>query len=336
MKKLVSLLLASVMALCLVACGGEGSGSTGKTYNWIYAADCAEDTVQGLMIKYFAEQLNEKSGGRMTVQLHFKDMGSDVECCEATQSGDITFYNSAVSTTSNFFPEATAIDLPYLYPNVEVYRKAMDDAKVFEFYTKKYQENGFHLLGLFDEGMRELTSNKLVQKAADLNGLKIRVMDNAFHVSIWNALGANATPMAMAEVYIGLQQGTIDAQENGIETVYANKVYEQQKYMIFTNHLPSSRILLMNEAIYQSLSDADKKIVDEVGKAAVLYAREQCDARANDRKELMAQAGIEYIDLEASVLEELMGKCDSIYNDVRKSCGDEVVDMLINAVNAAK
>lgn len=356
MKKRRTFLLVLILLVTLASCGetvspgtagvSSGSGQTGggseggaaqESYHFIYAADCAEDTVQGLMIKHFAEQLEERTGGRMTLQLHFSgSMGSDIECCESCQNGDITFYNSAVSTTSNFIDKVTAIDLPFLYSDVEVFRKTMDDENVYSYFAGCYEENGLHLLGFYDQGMRQTTSNVEIQTVDDLKGLKIRVMDNAFHVSIWKALGANPTPMAMSEVYIGLQQGTIDAQENGVEVVYANKVYEQQKYMVMTNHLPSSMVFLMNKAIYDSLSADDQNLMDELGVEAVQYARAVCDERQEGRKELMAETGIQFIDLDRSVLDEMKNMCQSVYDTVRADYGDEIVDMLLQAVKEAE
>ena len=112
---------------------------------------------------------------------------------------------------------------------------------VFRFYEEKYQDKGFELIGFFDQGMRQMTSNIKVQSPDDMQGQKIRVMENQLHISIWQALGANPTPMAFSEVYMALQQGTIDAQENPFEVIYANRLYEQQDYVILTNHLPASR-----------------------------------------------------------------------------------------------
>jgi len=365
MKKIYTWLLVFSMLLSLAACAGSGEQTTvaettaatagssetkaaeseaggtdytqGESYSFIYAADCAEDTVQGLMINYFASQLNEKSGGRIKVQLHFSgSMGSDVECCESCQNGDITFYNSAVSTTSNFIDQVTAIDLPFMYSSVDVFRKVMDDDTVRSYFAEIYQDNGLHLLGFYDQGMRQLTSNVEVHEVADLKGLKIRVMDNAFHVSIWKALGANPTPMAMSEVYIGLQQGTIDAQENGVEVVYANKVYEQQKYMVMTNHLPSSMVLLMNQEIYNSLSETDQELIDLAGQDTIQYARQVCDERQDGRKALMAETGVQFIELDNAVLEEMKSMCETVYDDVRAQYGSDIVDMLMNAAKNAE
>ena len=155
-------------------------------------------------------------------------------------------------------------------------------------------------------------------------------MENKLHISIWQALGANPTPMAFSEVYMALQQGTIDAQENPFEVIYANRLYEQQDYVILTNHLPASHNLLISQVVYNGLSDTDKELIMSVGKAAIQYSREQCDARLSERMDLVAQTGTEIVELPADVLEQLRDKCSGVYDEVRATYGDELVDMQIS------
>ena len=89
---------------------------------------------------------------------------------------------------------------------------------------------------------------------------------------------------------MALQQGTIDAQENPFEVIYANRLYEQQDYVILTNHLPASHNLLISQVVYNGLSDTDKELIMAVGKAAIQYSREQCDARLSERDVYKRQA----------------------------------------------
>ena len=83
-----------------------------------------------------------------------------------------------------------------------------------------------------------MSTNKEVTSFEDFSGQKIRTMENSYHLEFWSALGANPTPMNFSEVYIGLQQNTIDAQENPYEVIVSNNLYEQQDYVVETNHLP--------------------------------------------------------------------------------------------------
>lgn len=100
--------------------------------------------------------------------------------------------------------------------------------------------------------------------------------------------------------------------------------------MILTNHLPASHNLLISQVVYNGLSDTDKELIMAVGKAAIQYSREQCDARLSERMDLVAQTGTEIVELPADVLEQLRDKCSGVYDEVRATYGDELVDMQIS------
>ena len=370
LKKLLSATLAVAMALTLVSCGGDasstpsgsdGDSSTGtvnnitgvsdvseysvqpilddsvdytqgESYSFIIATDGAEDRVDGLLVHYMADQLDAITGGRIKLQMYFNgSMGTDTELCESTQVGDVAFFLGSTAFTANFVPELNVIDLPFLYSSAQQFRATMDDEEVFNFYKEKYTENNFQLIGFFDQGMRQLTTNKLVETPEDLHGQKIRVMENQLHIAIWEALGASPTPMSFSEVYMALQQGTIDAEENPFEVIYANRIYEQQDYVILTSHLAASHNLLFSKVIYDGLTETDQALIMAVGEAAIQYAREQCDARLAERMELVEEAGCQIIEPSAELLGQLQDLCAGIYDDVRATYGDEQVDMQMNA-----
>ena len=369
LNKIVSLSLASAMAISLAACGGSSASSgaaasaapaasapaaaagtadydiqpeldssvdytQGDPYSFIIATDGAEDRVDGLLVHYMADELNAITGGRIQLQTYFNgSMGTDTELCESTQAGDVAFFLGSTAFTANFVPELSVIDLPFLYKDAQQFRNTMDDPTVYDYYSAKYDSNGFKLIGFFDQGMRQMTSNIKVQTPDDMKGQKIRVMENKLHIAIWQALGANPSPMAFSEAYMALQQGTIDAQENPFEVIYANRLYEQQKYVILTNHLPASHNLLISQIVFNGLSESDQALIMAVGKAAIQYSREQCDARLEDRMAKVEETGTEIVTLSDDVLQQLRDKCAPVYDDVRATYGDELVDMQINTAN---
>jgi TRAP-type C4-dicarboxylate transport system substrate-binding protein len=109
-----------------------------------------------------------------------------------------------------------------------------------------------------------MTSNKLIAKPEDMKGLKLRVPDAPLFVMFPRAVGANPTPIAFAEVYLALQNGTVDAQENPLPTIEAKKFYEVQKYITLTGHITESLVTIVSAPTWAKLSDADKKVFDEV------------------------------------------------------------------------
>ena len=127
-------------------------------------------------------------------------------------------------------------------------------------------------------------------------GQKIRTMENAYHLQFWKQMGANPTPMSFSEVYIGLQQGTIDAQENAYEIIVSAKLYEQQKYLISTNAVPDYTTLIVSDEFYQGLTKEQQKIIDQAAKTAQEKARESADDRRIQRQKVLEDEGMQIVD----------------------------------------
>ncbi len=124
-------------------------------------------------------------------------------------------------------------------------------------------------------------------------GLKIRTMENPYHIKFWKALGANPTPMSYSEVYIGLQQGTIDAQENPLEAIIVPRFYEQQDYLVNTNHFIHPVTCIASSKVMDSLTEEEKKIVYEAAEESKIWARNTTDNQLDDRLEVIKESGTE-------------------------------------------
>lgn len=163
-------------------------------------------------------------------------------------------------------------------------REKIDDPLFYDRIGSVYTDGDYHLLGIADQGMRVMSTNRKVDTLDDFKGQKIRTMENSNHLAFWKALGASPTPMSFSEVYIGLQQHTIDAQENPYEVIVSNRLYEQQDYVVETNHLPHLITLIVNDAFYNDLSQEARQIMDEAAANATAYAREMADERIEEKK----------------------------------------------------
>ncbi|MBB6215272.1 tripartite ATP-independent transporter DctP family solute receptor [Anaerosolibacter carboniphilus] len=345
-KSMIALTMIVLMMLSLAACGAKPAqeaqngekapeaSAEPRTFN--LAMDSPEDTVTYLFGQKFGQLLEEKSGGKFKVQLYANgQMGSDKEIAESVQTGNLDFVVQTTAPQVNFVPKLAVFDMAMVYPDAATARKVLD-GPFFDTISKVYEESGFKILGFADQGFRTLTSNKKVQTLADLKGQKIRTMENPNHIEFWKSLGANPTPMAWGEVYIGLQQGAIDGQENPYEVIAANKIYEQQKYVINTNHMLHTLTLITNPALYNGLSPEDQKIFDEAAAEAKVFAREQADARLADRAKIITDNGAEILDISPEVRAEMQAKAESAYDLIRSKVGDELVDGLLNAVKEVK
>ena len=350
LKKVAAAVLAVSMAGMLAACGGSsasntaagdnaaagGSSSGYPEYHWNCAMTVSETTINYMMVEKFAELIKEKSGGSITVELYpGGQLGNTTEFTEAVIGGSIDFGTGMTTDLVDFIPQYAVFDLPNLFENVEQMRAVLDSDFV-DTLNEYNQQGGITMLAYSDAGFRQLTSNKPVHQLSDLAGQKIRVMTNQYHIAYWNALGAAATPMQFTEVFMGLQQGTIDGEENPYMNIVGNNLQEVQKYIIETNHLGHIITFFMNNDLYQSLDDNTKALIDECAAEAREYANSKADESIAGYKQTCEDAGCEVITLDSSVLSELKDKASVVYDMVRADQGDELVDELLAAVEAAK
>ncbi|GAB4467551.1 MAG: sialic acid TRAP transporter substrate-binding protein SiaP [Burkholderiaceae bacterium] len=162
---------------------------------------------------------------------------------------------------------------PYMFRDFNHW-KAFSTSPLFAELSEGYQKKsgGNKVVAITYYGERHVTSNKPIAKPADMKGLKIRVPDAPLYTMFPRAVGANPTPIAFAEVYLALQNGTVDAQENPLPTIDAKKFYEVQKYIVLTGHITDALLTIVGGPTWNKLSDADKKTFESVLKEAAARA----------------------------------------------------------------
>ena len=284
MKKITGMLIIVSLLLCGCVQKIEDPAEASAKYPWIIATDSPKDTVTGLFAHKFAEEVESLSNGSIHMEVYENGtLGSDRELIESCMGQDIPFVLQNTAPQTNFMSRLAIFDLPVAYTEIDKLRETLDDPTFMDMINAVYQENGFRLLAMGDQSFRVMTTNKSITNIQDFQGQKIRTMENPYHIAFWQSIGANPTPMTFSEVYIGLQQGTIDAQENPYEVIVSGKIYEQQDYIVQTNHLPHLLSLIVNDDFYRSLNSEQQKIVDTAAENARNYARKQADQRVSDR-----------------------------------------------------
>lgn len=334
-KKVVFLGVLFVSIFSMVGCSSldtaqrrEKSARTGENVTLYAACDSGADTVTAKFMRDFAKRVEEKSGGKINVETYSdSQVGGDSEIFEACQGGNISFVFQATSPQVSFIPEAAVLDAPMAFDNIEIARKVLD-GELFEKLKKYYSEKGVELLGIADQGFRETTSNKRIEKLSDFKGLKIRTMENPYHIKFWKALGANPTPMSYSEVYIGLQQGTIDAQENPLEAIIVPRFYEQQDYLVNTNHFIHPVTCIASSKVMDSLTEKERKIVYEAAEESKIWARNTTDNQLDDRIKVIVDSGTEIINLDKKTLEEMKRASESVWTDIENNLGSDLIDTL--------
>lgn len=303
-------------------------------YHWNAAMSVSDTTINYKIVERFAKLINARSGGKIDVTIYPSgQMGNTTEFSQGVIDGTIDIGSGMTTDLVDFIPQNAVFDMPNLFPDIETMRKVLK-GEFADTMNEYNQAGGVMMLGYADAGFRQLTTNKEVRTLSDLKGQNIRVMTNPYHIAYWNALGANAVSMEFTEVFMGLQQGTIDGQENPYMNIVTNNVQEVQKYVVETNHVGHIITFFMNNALYQSLPDDVKALVDECAADAVSYGNEIADESIAAYKQTCIDAGCEIITLDESVMADLKEKANIVYDMVRKNLGDEIVDQVFEAVAA--
>ncbi len=223
---------------------------------------------QATAMNKFAELVKEYTKGEINVQVyHSAQLGSDEKMIQSVQSGTQEFYIGTLSSFATRVKEVQIWDIPFAYQNDQEMYEIMQGPSAKSILTKL---EGVGVKGLTWAGLgfRCVSNNKRpITKLEDISGLKLRVMTNPIALETWKTLGANAVPMAYAEVFTALETKTIDGQENPLQHMYANKMQEVQKYVSLTNHVYTAVCLIASKRWWDKLSPelqaAIQKAADE-------------------------------------------------------------------------
>lgn len=319
------LVLIIASSLFLTGCGNSSEEEDVQRYAWPLATASPEDTVTQIFSEKFAEEVSRLSDGKMKIQVYPNStLGGDRDLLETCADGDIPFIVQNTAPQVTFMPDLAVFDLPCVFDSLDDCRETLDDPEFFDLISNVYTEGGYHLLGMADQGFRVMSTNTPVYEFADFKGQKIRTMENSYHLAFWKSLHANPTPMSFSEVYIGLQQHTIDAQENPYEVIVSNKLYEQQDYVVETNHLPHLISLIVNDEFFQNLTKEEQDIMTQAAETATEYARKQSDERIADRITTIEDNGTEIITLSDEVRDEIRENSQNVYEDIKANISKDI------------
>jgi tripartite ATP-independent transporter DctP family solute receptor len=222
----------------------------------------------------FAERVKSKSGGRYDIQVaHSAQLGDDAAMITALRSGTLDISANSQGAMANVVPEYAALGLPFLFADAQK-AWALLDGQVGQELAKRTAAKGMVVLGYWDNGIRHVTNSKRPIKApADLKGLKIRTPPDTMTVDIMQTLGADTQQIKFAELYVALQQGVVDGQENPLANIASAKLYEVQKYLTLTGHKYEANPFVMSKRSWDKLSPADQKIFTEAAAEATQVQR---------------------------------------------------------------
>lgn len=353
MRKMLSLLLVLALSLSMVACSTtenttetteaasaqttEGATDAPVDPITLQIACSASESSPGAVTAFkVAELIEAKSGGSIKVDVYPNaQLGGDRELIESTQAGSLAMTTLTTAPMVSFIPELAVFDMPVALTDLDVAYEVVN-GEFGDLIKQKYDDAGFKLLMIVPDSFRIMSSNVDVKKFEDFKGIDIRTMENKYHMAFWKNLGANPTPLAFGELYIALQQGLVKAQENPYATITASKLYEQQKYIVNTNHIMFLSTTVMNKDIYDGLSAEHKAVIDESFAEAADFAFAEGSRQAGVALQTLKDAGLEIIDLSDEEYAKVQEAAKPVYEMIKEDIGSELVDALLKALDDAK
>ncbi|HJW52246.1 MAG TPA: TRAP transporter substrate-binding protein [Burkholderiaceae bacterium] len=225
----------------------------------------------------FANAVKQKSGGKIEVNVApSAQLGDDAAMLTALRSGSLDMSANSQGATATIVPEYAAFGMPFLFADPAAAFKLLDGPLGKELAEKSAAKN-LVVLGYWDNGVRHVSNSK-----RPVLSLKIRTPPDAVTIDIMTALGAETQQIKFAELYVALQQGVVDGQENPLANVDASKLYEVQKFISLTGHKFEMTPLLMSKRTWDRLSEADRKIILEAANEATAVQR-KLSKEADDR-----------------------------------------------------
>jgi tripartite ATP-independent transporter DctP family solute receptor len=243
--------------------------------------------------QHFGTLIEQRSNGRMVLKLFpGGQLGAERDTLEVTSFGGLDFNRVNLAPLNSIEPLTTIPSLPFLFESEDHMRRALDGAPGRQVLASLEKHD---LLGLcfYDSGARSFYNTKRpIVRPEDMRGMKVRVQNSDLFVAMVRALGADATPMDLGEVYQGLVQGVVDGAENNWPSYQSGRHYEVARYYSLTKHVMAPEVLLMAKSSWDDLGPADREIVMESARDSVPYMRALWDARVAEARAAVTAAGV--------------------------------------------
>jgi TRAP-type transport system periplasmic protein len=221
-----------------------------------------------------AAQLRERSQGRIEMRVAGSaQLGDDLAMLTGLRTGTLDMSANSQGPASGIVPELAALGLPFLFPNAAAAYKVMDGA-IGEELSKRFEGVGLVTLGWWDNGIRHITNSKRpINRPDDLRGLKIRTPADPSTIETFQALGAATQQVNFSELYVALQQGVVDGQENPLANIHSSKLHEVNRFISLTGHKWECTPVFASRITWGRLRPEDRRLVQDAVKEAEAYQR---------------------------------------------------------------
>jgi tripartite ATP-independent transporter DctP family solute receptor len=327
MKRTLGLVVLVLFAAAVVYAGGEGEAGGGASLeemepvNFRLAHVVNEQDGFHIAAVKFKELVEERTDGKVTIEIFPNaQLGDERTLLESMQIGTVDMGVITNGPVANFVEEIAVFELPFLFPSPEAAYRVLD-GEIGQELLDKLEEVDLKGLAYAERGFRNLTNSvRPVRTPADVEGLKIRVMENPVYIDTFQALGANAVPMAWTEALTAMQQQTIDGQENPINVIYSFKLYEPQQYLSLTRHTYAPAIIVMSLSLWNELPADVQQILEESAQEAAEHERQWNADMASEQLAALRENGMDVIeDPDIAAFQQAVS---SVYDEYGEAFGE--------------
>ncbi len=262
-------------------------------------------TVQA--VEYFGELLSERTGGRLGLKIYSGgQLGNESDTLEITTFGGLDLNRVNMAPLNSIEPTTRVPSLPFLFESTEHMRTSLD-SEIGDEILASLERHGLIGLCFYDSGARSFYNTRgPINSPEDMRGLKLRVPGSDLYVAMVKALGADAVPMPLDEVYQSLSQGVIDGAENNWPSFDIGRHYEVARYYSLTRHLLTPEAFVMSKISWDRQSAEDQAIIRQSAKDSVPYLRTLWDAQVAKSMKVIMDAGVEVNEVDPAPFTELM------------------------------
>lgn len=248
-----------------------------------------------MTVKKIGEIVSKKTNGKYNVKVFGNSsLGSEKDTVEQVKIGALDMVRVSTAAFHSIIPETMVPSFPFIFRDINHFRKAMA-GPAGDKILASFEKHGFVGLVLWESGARSIYAKKPIRTLADVKGLKIRVQASDLWVSLAQAMGANPTPIPMAEVYTALKTGLVDAAENNYPSYETAKHYEAAPVYSETQHVMSPEVLVFSKKIWDTLSKEEQKIIRDAAKETVPYYIDLWTKKEQVSKKAAEAAGAKFI-----------------------------------------
>ena len=313
--------------LAATALAGLATASTAADVTMKFGHVGAPGSLFEATANNFAECVGADSGGRIEVQTFgSSQLGDDKELLQKLKLGQVDFSlpSSIMSSVDDMFG---IFEMPYIITDRDHMRRVQD--AMMDKFQAAAQENGYHIVGLAENGFRHITNNtRPINVPSDLEGIKLRTPNGVWRLEMFKAYGANPTPMAFSDVFTALQTGVIDGQENPYAQIASAKFQEVQKYLSITGHVYTPAYITASSKAFEAMSDEDKAVLTGCAAKTQDFTYETAAQMENDLLDEIKAAGVEVNEADKAAFIEASAAIYKAFSEQVEG-GQEMIDQVL-------